>query len=96
MGINGFIHHTPGHSKGSISIELDNGEAIIGDLMMGGYLGGTFYPQLPGYHYFIDNMDEVRKSIRKTMNFKSEKFYVGHGGPLSRKLIEKRFKNILL
>ena len=35
-GINGKIIHTPGHSKGSISVILDSGDAFIGDLAMNG------------------------------------------------------------
>jgi hypothetical protein len=61
---------------------------------MGGYIGGTFFPHLPDYHYFIDDMDEVHRSILKILEFESDKFYVGHGGPLTRDRIEKRFRNI--
>ena len=94
FGINGKIHSTKGHTPGSISLVFDNQEAIIGDLLMGGYIGGTFSPHLPDYHYFIDDMDEVHRSILKILEFESDKFYVGHGGPLTRDRIEKRFRNI--
>ena len=33
IGIKGNILHTPGHSPGSCSIILENGEALIGDLV---------------------------------------------------------------
>ena len=33
LGIQGKIRHTPGHSQGSCSIILDNGETLIGDLV---------------------------------------------------------------
>jgi glyoxylase-like metal-dependent hydrolase (beta-lactamase superfamily II) len=95
FGINGTIHSTKGHSKGSISIEFDNKESIIGDLLMGGYLGGALFPHLPDYHYFIDDLDEVHRSIRKLLEFQSDKFYVGHGGPLTKARIEERFKRIV-
>ena len=32
-GISGKIIHTPGHSQGSMSIILDNGETLIGDMV---------------------------------------------------------------
>ena len=32
-GISGEIVHTPGHSQGSISIILDNGETLVGDMV---------------------------------------------------------------
>jgi glyoxylase-like metal-dependent hydrolase (beta-lactamase superfamily II) len=94
FGINGNIHSTKGHTNGSISIEFDNKEAIIGDMLMGGYLGGAIFPHLPDYHYFIDDIEEVHRSIQKKLEFDSDKFYVGHGGPLTRARIEKRFRNI--
>jgi len=36
FGLNATLHHTPGHSEGSISISLDSGDVIIGDILMGG------------------------------------------------------------
>jgi glyoxylase-like metal-dependent hydrolase (beta-lactamase superfamily II) len=33
-GISGRIVYTPGHTKGSISVVLDSGEAFVGDLAM--------------------------------------------------------------
>lgn len=95
FGIKGNIHSTKGHTNGSISIEFDNKETIIGDLLMGGYLGGALLPHLPDYHYFIENLEEVHRSIRKILEFQSEKFYVGHGGPVTKAKIEERFKRIV-
>ena len=92
FGIDGKIYSTKGHTNGSISIEFENGEAIIGDVMMGGFMGGTFFPYLPDYHYFANNMEEINQSIRRILGFKADKFYVGHGGPLDRERIERRFK----
>lgn len=42
-----MLHHTPGHSEGSISITLDSGDIIMGDILMGGMMGGAFYPPDP-------------------------------------------------
>ncbi|NIN35076.1 MAG: hypothetical protein GTO60_08310, partial [Gammaproteobacteria bacterium] len=46
-GISGKIIHTPGHSQGSISIILDNGETLVGDMVRDvgdGEIGpGMFY-----------------------------------------------------
>ncbi len=96
FGINAKVHSTKGHTQGSISLVFDNNEAIIGDLLMGGYVGGAFFPHLPDYHYFIDDIEEVHRSIQKIVEFTSDKFYVGHGGPLTRARIEKRFETVLL
>ena len=43
-GVDGRIVFTPGHTAGSISVVLDTGEAICGDLLRGGYLGGAICP----------------------------------------------------
>lgn len=60
--------------------------------MMGGFMGGEFLPHLPDYHYFADDIKEIDQSIKKILTFYVDKFYVGHGGPLKRDDIEKRFK----
>jgi glyoxylase-like metal-dependent hydrolase (beta-lactamase superfamily II) len=91
FGINGKIHLTPGHTNGSISIELDNNEMIIGDLLMGGYLGGMFFPHLPDYHYYVTNLEQVNNSITKVLSSGSAKYYVGHGGPLAREKVVQWF-----
>ena len=92
FGINGNIYSTKGHTKGSISIVFDNREAIIGDLMMGGFIGGTFLPKMPDYHYFAEDITAINASIRHMLNVDVDVFHVGHGGPLSRVQIRKRFE----
>ena len=83
FGVNGKVFFTPGHTKGSISILFGNNEAIIGDAMMGGVLGGALFGTRPNYHYFIDDRNDLHASIKKIMSWKPSKLYVGHGGPLS-------------
>ena len=34
-GVKGKVLHTPGHTEGSVSVILENGEAIVGDNVMG-------------------------------------------------------------
>lgn len=85
FGINANILHTPGHSKGSVSIEFDNGEMIIGDLLMGGMLGGAFFPGRPGYHYFIEDRIVLHQSIERVLDRPVQRYWVGHGGPLQAK-----------
>lgn len=84
LGIAADIIHTPGHTPGSISIVADDGQAIIGDVLMGGILGGKLLAQRPAYHYYVTNMDELRVSIASLLETNTQTFYVGHGGPLSR------------
>ena len=82
-GVDGQIIFTPGHTKGSISLLLGNGEAIVGDVMMGGWWGGVLRPQHPNYHYFIDDIHDVHQSISRLLSHAPTRWYVGHGGPLA-------------
>ncbi|MEJ5224419.1 MAG: MBL fold metallo-hydrolase, partial [Anaerolineales bacterium] len=52
FGVEGRILPTPGHTAGSISILLPDGAAIVGDVMMGGVMGGNLFGTRPNYHYF--------------------------------------------
>lgn len=94
-GIEGRILHTPGHTAGSIALILPNGAAIAGDVMMGGYMGGNLLGARPNYHYFADDLSAVHASIRALLGAGVQTFYVGHGGPLKRADVEKRFAHIL-
>ena len=95
FGVDGRVIFTPGHTKGSLSVLLANKEAIIGDVMMGGWVGGEVLGSRPNYHYFIDDIGDVHTSIRKIVGSKPARVYVGHGGPLKPESIVERFSNIL-
>lgn len=82
-GVNGKVFFTPGHTKGSMSVLCENNEAIIGDAMMGGIMGGALFGTRPNYHYFIDDRNDLHASLKKIISWKPSKLYVGHGGPLS-------------
>ncbi len=91
-GIAGRVISTPGHTAGSVSVLLDNGEAVIGDVMMGGSMGGAFLPALPRYHYFINDLPALHNSMRRLMNEASlHTLYVGHGGPLRMDHVRRKF-----
>ena len=94
-GINGQIIFTPGHTKGSISLLLGNGEAIVGDVMMGGWLGGTIRPHQPNYHYFVDDWADVHHSINRLLTHAPTRWYVGHGGPLAYAQVARYFVDII-
>lgn len=91
-GIQGRLLHTPGHSPGSISLLLPDGEAIAGDILRGGIMGGVLLSGRPSYPYFLYDLDdkrELRRSIQKVLEAGAQRLYVGHGGPLSRRAVEK-------
>jgi hydroxyacylglutathione hydrolase len=92
-GIRGRILFTPGHTAGSISVLLDDGSAMVGDLMVGGYLGGWLFPGRPGYHWFADDLEALQRSIKVLMRCDVHTLFVAHGGPLARHAVLNRFKN---
>lgn len=95
FGVDAKVVFTPGHTAGSLSILCGNNEAMVGDLMMGGWVGGALFGSRPNYHYYIDDIDQVHHSIKKMMQFKPATFYVGHGGPLKFENVRERFSRIL-
>lgn len=72
-GVSGTVIHTPGHSKGSVSIILDNGEAIIGDMVRPDDSGeielGMFY----------DDKTTVITSLEKVASYNPKTIYLSHG-----------------
>lgn len=90
-GISGRILHTPGHTPGSISLVLDSGEAIVGDVIMGGYLGGAIRAQQPADHYFSEDFAATKRSLGRILEYEPHTMYVGHGGPLSAERVRRRW-----
>ena len=80
---NAFLFHTPGHTAGSVSLYLENNEMIVGDIFRGGYLGGLVQPQVPRFHYFINDYEQIKTSIDKVVSVAAETYYCGHGGAVS-------------
>ena len=92
FGVAGEVIHTPGHTPGSCSVILENGEAVVGDLFMGGYLGGyVFGKKVCGYHYYINNREQLHQSIKRVLQTGAHTFYTGHGSPLKREVVLRKF-----
>lgn len=89
FGVDGKLVFTPGHTAGSISILLTTGEAIVGDLLMGGFLSGMFRSGKPGYPYYADDLGQIRASVNKLLDLGVTRFFVGHGGPLKAELVRE-------
>lgn len=87
LGVEGSLIHTPGHTPGSISIVLDSGEALVGDLVMGGILSSS----KPGRPIFAYDLEEAEMSLKKLLKADLEirRFYAAHGGPFSRSEVEE-------
>jgi glyoxylase-like metal-dependent hydrolase (beta-lactamase superfamily II) len=93
-GIDGRLLHTPGHSPGSVSLLLPGGQAIVGDILRGGFMGGMVLSGRPSYPYFLydlDDKDQLHDSIRRVLEAGAQRLHVGHGGPLPRVAVERWF-----
>lgn len=92
-GVGGQVVHTPGHTSGSLTLLTDAGDAFIGDLLRGGALGGYVMSGVPKYPYFVGDVEKdkqtVRASVQKLLDLGARRFFVGHGGPLTRAAVER-------
>jgi hydroxyacylglutathione hydrolase len=74
-GIPGKAVHTPGHSQGHVSILLDSGDAIVGDMAM-----NAWYLRLtPGLPVLADNINQVVQSWQKILPMGIKRVYPAHG-----------------
>lgn len=81
--------HTPGHTPGSLSMLLPDGQIIAGDLAASGILlGGIALRSRPKQPPFEENSAQVAQSLEHLLGRGGRTFYLGHGGPLARPVIE--------
>jgi hydroxyacylglutathione hydrolase len=83
-GLDGKAIAMPGHTAGSIVVVLSDRSAFVGDMIAGGVLGGQLSPSTPVEHYYQADRDQNRRNIKTLLAMGIEKFYLGHGGPVSR------------
>ncbi len=91
FGVSGHVVATPGHTAGSVSVFIEGGELIAGDLLMGGMLGGYLQAREPELTYFIDDLPQNLASIQAILDLPIQTVYTGHGGPLDVNQIRRRF-----
>jgi glyoxylase-like metal-dependent hydrolase (beta-lactamase superfamily II) len=72
-GISGKVIHTPGHSPSSISIILDSGEALVGDLVRGVMPGDI------GFGMFYEDKAMLLESLEKVAAYEPRIIYLSHG-----------------
>jgi glyoxylase-like metal-dependent hydrolase (beta-lactamase superfamily II) len=77
-GIAGKVIHTPGHSASSISIILDNGEALIGDLVREEDAGEI------GLGAFYEDKQVLLESLEKVAALEPRTIYLSHGNTTDR------------
>ncbi|SFS08084.1 Glyoxylase, beta-lactamase superfamily II [Granulicella pectinivorans] len=96
FGIQGTVRHTPGHTKGSISVELGSKEALVGDLVASGLLiGGVMRLNRAIRPPFEDNPEAVRSELLRLVDAGIDRFYMGHGGPLDAHEVRRHAKTLV-
>jgi hydroxyacylglutathione hydrolase len=85
-GVKGKVIATPGHTPGSLSVLLGGGEAVVGDLLM----GGLALRRVPRYPFFAHDLKRVDRSLRLLMKLKPVAVYAAHGGPFKPETVAKR------
>lgn len=85
FGVSGKIIPTPGHTDCSVSIILDSGQAIIGDIM----LSLPCLPNTPFLAFFANDTKQLLDSIHTLINNDVTIFYAAHGGPYLRDQVIK-------
>jgi glyoxylase-like metal-dependent hydrolase (beta-lactamase superfamily II) len=78
------IISTGGHSKGSMSIIVDNEIAIVGDAMFGVFKKSVFPP-------FADNVNEMINSWGRLLKTACHTFLPGHGKQIKRELFQREY-----
>jgi hydroxyacylglutathione hydrolase len=96
LGFDGAtVLHTPGHTPGSLSVFLPDGQVLAGDLAASGILlGGIAMRGRPKRPPFEEDTAAVARSLTALLGLGGRRFYLGHGGPLPKRAIEKHVDKI--
>jgi glyoxylase-like metal-dependent hydrolase (beta-lactamase superfamily II) len=78
-GVAGRVIPTPGHTPGSVSIWLESGDLLIGDLAMGGFRG----PGRLGQPFIVADAAQLRTSQQAMAALAPARVWTSHGGPFS-------------
>lgn len=84
-GIDAKVVSTPGHTPGSVSVLVSGGDCIVGDLIMGRVMA----PRVACWPLFTDDLELVKTSTRRLLDMGALRFWASHGGPFSRKQVER-------
>lgn len=89
-GISGTVKQTPGHTAGSVSVELSTKDALVGDLIASGILiGGLVRTNHAIRPPFEDDPRAVGSALQRQLDSGMERFYMGHGGPLNAREVQR-------
>lgn len=93
-GVAGRVEPLPGHTPGSVVVLLDSGDALVGDLVRGGYVAGAIRPSLPLEHYYAQDRAAVRAALEHVLALGVDRLFVGHGGPVAARDVRRRLDRV--
>ena len=95
-GVTATVKHTPGHTKGSISVDPGDKEALVGDLVAAGiFIGGLIRTSRAIRPPFEDDPKAVGRELLRLVEAGVERFYVGHGGTLDAREVRRHAETLL-
>jgi len=82
----GRVILTPGHTAGSISILLPDGQCIVGDLLMRSLRAGT-----PSLSWYAEAPSDLQQSLQKVVSAGARALLPTRGGPFDVATLSRRF-----
>ena len=79
----------PGHTAGSLVVRLGDDDALVGDMMTGGWFGGVVKAHQAGEHYYQADSRANHANAARLLADGVDRFYTGHGGPIARASVER-------
>lgn len=95
FGCRGLVRATPGHTAGSLSVELEGGDVLAGDLLASGLLlGGIALRGRPKRPPFEDDPGRVADALEGLLARGGQRFHIGHGGPLPAPAVQRHVRTL--
>ena len=95
FGLDGVMQVVGGHSLGS-SVVIADDLLVAGDLVRGGYLGGTLFKGQARIHYYSDDpASDLERVATLIDEHRPTWVLLGHGGPLASDIARRRIDVLL-
>ena len=95
FGVDGIVRHSPGHTPGSITVELASHEVLVGDLIASGILiGGIAFTGRAIRPPFEDDAEQVSRALEGLVHRGATRFHMGHGGPLGAAAVMRHARSL--
>jgi hydroxyacylglutathione hydrolase len=85
FGIPGKVTPTPGHTPGSVSVLLENMDALVGDMSM----NGPPFRLGPGLPVLAEDIERLKESWRALLPLGLKTIYPGHGKPFPVEVMDR-------